>query len=36
MNTTESTTYLTLNSTNNATKSLWEHFNNKATQVKTT
>ncbi|KAL4112812.1 hypothetical protein QTP88_016538 [Uroleucon formosanum] len=36
INTTESTTALTLNSTNNTTESLWEHFDNKAAQVKTT
>ncbi|KAL4141795.1 hypothetical protein QTP88_004363 [Uroleucon formosanum] len=36
INTTESTTALTLNSTNNTTESLWEHFNNKVAQVKTT
>lgn len=36
INTTESTTALTLNTTNNTIKSLWEHFDNKVAQVKTT
>jgi hypothetical protein len=33
---TESTTALTLNSTNNTIESLWEHFDNKVAQVKST
>jgi hypothetical protein len=33
---TESTTALTLNSTNNTTESLWENFDSKVAQVKTT
>lgn len=36
MNTTVSTTAHSSNSTNDATKSLWEHFDNKVVQVKTT
>ncbi|KAE9522850.1 hypothetical protein AGLY_016747 [Aphis glycines] len=36
INPTESTTALTLNNTNNTTESLWEHFDKKVAQVKTT
>lgn len=36
INTTESTTALMLNSTSNTTESLWEHFDNKVAQFKTT
>jgi len=36
IHTTESTAALTLNSTNNITKPLWKHFDNKVAQVKTT